>query len=87
MSYYEEIFTRLNKASTIDDVVAIRDQAEVARIKARLVGDSKTETLAADIATRANQKLLSFDGKHRGSRGRQRGKSWVPLHSLGAQRR
>jgi hypothetical protein len=87
MSYYDEIFTRLNKVSTVDEVVAIRDEAEVARIKARLASDLQTETLAADIAERARQKLLKFDGQHKGLRSQRRGKNWIPLHSLGMQRR
>ena len=45
MSYYDEIFTRLNKADTVDQVVAIRGEGEVARIKARLASDLQTETL------------------------------------------
>jgi hypothetical protein len=87
MSYYDEIFTRLNKVNSIDEVVAIRDEAEVARIKARLASDLQTETLAADIVERACQKLLKFDGQHKGLRGQRRGKSWIPLHSLGRHRR
>jgi len=69
MSYYDEIFTRLNKANTVDEVVAIRDEAEVARIKARLASDLQTETLAADIVERASRKLLEFEGHHKGLRG------------------
>ena len=87
MSYYDEIFTRLNKVSTVDEVVAIRDEAEVARIKARLASDLQTETLAGDIVERANQKLLKFDGHHKGLRDQRRSKSWIPLHSLGTHRR
>ena len=87
MSYYEEIFTRLNKASTVDEVVAIRDEAEVARIKARLAGDLQTETLAADIVARANQKSLSFASHHTESHGTQQRNTWVPLHSLRTNRR
>jgi hypothetical protein len=87
MSYYDEIFTRLNKANTVDEVVAIRDEAEVARIKARLANDLQTETLAADIVERASRKLLEFEGHRKGLRGQQRGKSWIPLHSLGTHRR
>ena len=87
MSYYDEIFTRLNKVDTVDQLVAIRDEAEVARIKARLASDLQTETLAADIVERANQKLLAFDWHHKRLSGRQRSKTWIPLHSLGTHRR
>ena len=87
MSYYDEIFTRLNKANTVDEVVAIRDEAEVARIKARLASDLQTETLAADIVERAGRKLLEFDGHQEGMRGQRRSKSWIPLHSLGTHGR
>ena len=86
MSYYEEIFTRLSRAATLDEVISIRDQAAVARIKARLAGDLQTETLAADIVSRANQKSLTLDRHHKGARGRKMGSSWLPLHSLGTQR-
>ena len=87
MRYYEEIFTRLNKASTVDEVVAIRDEAEVARIKARLAGDLQTEALAADIVVRANQKSLSVDSHHTESCGTRQRNTWVPLHSLRTNRR
>jgi len=71
MSKYENEFTRLNAAKTPKEIVAIRDEAEIARITPHVDGDAETETLAADIVRRANQRLTG-----------QKGRRWVPLSAL-----
>jgi hypothetical protein len=71
MPIYETQFTRLRAAKTPEEIVAIRDEAESARIKAHLAGDKQTEALAADIVRRANERLA-----HR------RGRGWLPLSAL-----
>ena len=71
MSRYETEFTRLSKAKTPEEITIVRDEAELARIKAHLAGDSQSEALAADIVRRANQRLSN-----------QRGRGWIPLSAL-----
>ena len=71
MSRYEAEFTRLSRAGTPEEIITIRDEAEIARIKAHLASDKQTEALAADIVRRANQRLTS-----------QRRRGWVPLSAL-----
>ena len=71
MSKYETEFARLSAAKTPEEIIAIRDEAEIARIKAHLDGDTQTETLATDIVRRANKRLTG-----------KKGRGWVPLSAL-----
>jgi hypothetical protein len=71
---FEAEFTRLGRATGADEILNIRDAAEVERMRARLSGDTNRATLAADIVRRANERLTSGKGQRRG---------WVPLHLLG----
>lgn len=80
---FETEFARLAAARTEDEIKAIRDRAEVTRIRSKLAGDSKTATLAGDIVERATRKLV---GERGGKHGRRRAQ-FVPLHSFVRDRR
>ena len=80
---FEDAFAALNAAATEDELKAIRDRAEVERIRAQLANDSQTATLAADIASRATAKL---PGERAHKHGRRR-TGWIPLHSFVRDRR
>lgn len=71
---FEAEFTRLNRATRVEEIVKIRDAAEVERIRARLSGDADNAALAADIVRRANERLIPGKRQRRG---------YVPLHVLG----
>ncbi len=71
---FETEFIRLSHATSVEEIVKIRDNAESKRIRARLSGDAESATLAADIVRRANERLATGKGQRRG---------WVPLHLLG----
>jgi len=73
MGYYEEIFTRLNRAKTTEEITAIRDEAAAFQVRARVAGNDETAVLAADIVKRATEKLT----RHKPQRAR-----WVPLSAL-----
>ncbi len=71
---FETEFIRLSRTTGVEEIVEIRDNAEIERIRAQLSGDAESATLAADIVRRANERLATGKGQRCG---------WVPLHLLG----
>jgi len=80
---YESVFTALAKATSEVEIREIRERAEARRISSKLMNDSQTVILAADICERADARLDALLARGVKAHGKRGGRSkFVPLHSL-----